>query len=88
MKLTFEKHREFGKTLSQIQCVVGDLATEVSKERGKSCDAARLAEAILEKIEMLRSSMDDLCYSDFPERASVDVYYPSVLDFSPVTGDP
>lgn len=76
-KITFEKHEKFGATLHEVIAFIGDRASEIAKEHGKSCAAAKSAERILKKTEALRSAIDDLCYADFPERAHVDVYYPT-----------
>jgi len=76
MKITIEKHREIGAKLTEFQHFIGDLETDVSRDSGKSCDAAKAAHAIYRKLTLLRSEMEEICYRAFPEAADIDVYFP------------
>jgi hypothetical protein len=76
MKITIEKHREIGAKLQKIQRFFGNLETDVSREQGKSCHAAKAAHAIYKKLTLLRSEMEGICYRAFPGEADIDVYYP------------
>jgi hypothetical protein len=76
MKITIKKHREIGAKLQEIEHFFGDLETDVSRDQGKSCDAAKAARTIYKKLTLLRSEMEGICFRSYPGDADIDVYYP------------
>ena len=78
MKITIEKHREIGAKLQEIQSFFVNLETDLSRDQGKSCEAAKAAHAIYKKLTFLRSEMEGICYRAFPRQADIDVYFPDL----------
>lgn len=75
-KLSIEEHIQLGDKLKKIREELVDIIGLVSKQYPKTSTARRKATKAFDSVDLLRSALDDIVCSEFPdygERTSV--YY-------------
>jgi hypothetical protein len=76
-ELTLEDHERWGKILAEASSEILEISVKVgnTKKAMPNLVASRTASKIYKNLVSLRSMMEELLFTDFPD-ASTQVYYP------------